>query len=154
MWHDRSTHDSHSLERIQLCLSCSLCSVSSFPLYCTHTPRCRSLGRLAGRPLPGGDGAASCSSSGRSSTDSVLPVFKRSFPLHPQHSKTQIRKTLRLFTPSLPIYLPSCLLCSILWNTLPSSVTSCGIHLARKRFLYCAWGTLGEIDINTKNYWK
>ena len=41
VWDDCSSHDSHSLERIQLSLSlsCPLCFVSPFPLFRTHSPQ-------------------------------------------------------------------------------------------------------------------
>ena len=81
----------------------------------SHSPRCLSLGLLAGRPSPGGDGAASYSSSGSSSTDSVLPVYKRSSPLdlHPPGVSTACETPnlwKSLCAPPLPICLPSCLL--------------------------------------------
>ena len=76
----------------------------------SHSPRCLSLGLLAGRPSPGGYGAASYSSSGSSSTDSVC---KRSSPLHPPVVSTacENRNLLKsLYAPPLPICLLSCLL--------------------------------------------
>ena len=79
----------------------------------SHSPRCLSLGLLAGRPSPGGDGAASYSSSGSSSTDSVLPVCKRSSPLHPPVVSTVCENQnlwKSLYAPPLPICLLSCLL--------------------------------------------
>ena len=79
----------------------------------SHSPRCLSLGLLTGRPSPGGDGAASYSSSGSSSTDLVLPVYKRSPPLHPPVVRTACETPnlwKSLCAPPLPICLPSCLL--------------------------------------------
>ena len=79
----------------------------------SHSPRCLSLGLLAGRPSPGGDGAASYYSSGSSSTDSVLPVSKKSSPLHPPVVSIACENPnlwKSLYAPPLPICLPSWLL--------------------------------------------
>ena len=96
----------------------------------SHSPRCLSLGLLTGRPSPGGDGAASYSSSGSSSTDLVIPVYKRSSKLSSASSRCtySLRNPKSMEVPlcstsaHLSSFLPSC---SILWNTLPASVTSC-----------------------------
>ena len=139
VWDDCFSHDSNSLERIQLrlhlpALLCLFIQVPTLPH--PHCPRCLSL-LLAGRPSPGGDGAAaSYWSSGSSSTDSVLPVSKRSSPLHPPGplygtacETPNLWKS--LCAPLLPICLPSCLLAQsfgTLFLPLPHLALHC-LHL-------------------------
>ena len=93
----------------------------------SHSPRCLSLGLLAGRPSPGGDGAASCSSFGSSSTDSRRHCLQEKLSSASSRCKYSLRKPISMGVPCstsahLSSFLPSC---SILWNTLPASVTSC-----------------------------
>ena len=97
----------------------------------SHSPTCLSLGLLAGRLSSGGDGAASCSSSGCLSTDSVLPVSKRSSPLHPPVVSTACKnpnlwKSLYAFMLHL---CPSVFLPAFLLNPLEHSTRFCHILL-------------------------
>ena len=128
---DCSSHDSHSLERTQLSLARSALSlrIPDPTLLRAHSSRCLSLGLLAGRPSPGGDGAAwqatpllaACPRtwSSLSPREALLCIFPGKYSLRkPKSMEVPLCSTSAHLSPFLPS-------CSILWNTLPASVTSC-----------------------------
>ena len=79
VWDDCSSHDSHSLERIQLSLLLALLCLFIPTLPHSRSPRCLSSGLLAGRPSLGGEGRPA----GETPNQPVKPqIYGSPFMLH------------------------------------------------------------------------
>ena len=107
----------------------------------SRSPRCLSLGLLAGRPSLGGDGAASYSSSGSLSTDSVLPVSKISSPLHPPVVSTAC-ETPNYGRPFMLHLCPSVFLPAFLLMLNPLEHSSCLCHILLFTVFICLFSWL------------